>query len=39
LASVSSTGRLKASDLPDAVPVVTIVSPAYADASASAWWA
>src|SRR5512134_3269885 len=36
-ASVSSTGRLKASDLPLAVPVVTIVSPARASSRASAW--
>src|SRR3954454_4984669 len=36
-ASVSSTGRLNASDLPDAVPVVTIVSPRIADSYASAW--
>ena len=36
-ASVSSTGRLKASDLPLAVPVVTIVS-APALSRASAWW-
>jgi hypothetical protein len=29
---------LKHSDLPDAVPVVTIVGPAQAACSASAWW-
>ena len=37
-ASVSSTGRLNASDLPLAVPVVTIVWPRRAAPSASAWW-
>ena len=36
--STSSVGRLKHSDLPDAVPVVTIVGPAHAAASACAWW-
>ena len=36
-ASVSSTGRLNESDLPLAVPVVTIVWPRMADSSASAW--
>ena len=34
---MSSTGRLKASDLPLAVPVVTIVWPRVAASSASAW--
>ena len=35
---MSSTGRLNASDLPLAVPVVTIVWPRRALSSASAWW-
>ena len=39
LASVSSTGRLKASDFPLAVPVVTIAWPRRAASSASAWCA
>ena len=34
--STSSVGRLKHSDLPDAVPVVTIVGPSQAASSASA---
>ena len=36
--STSSVGSWKHSDLPDAVPVVTIVGPAQAACSASAWW-
>src|SRR5215211_1925148 len=34
----SSVGSWKHSDLPDAVPVVTIVGPAHAAWIASAWW-
>ncbi len=33
-----SVGRLKHIDLPEAVPVVTIVGPSVAAISASAWW-
>src|SRR5262249_35125283 len=36
--STSSVGRLKHIDLPEAVPVVTIVGPSQAAWSASAWW-
>src|SRR5215217_3172934 len=36
--STSSVGSWKHSDLPDAVPVVTIVGPAQAAWTASAWW-
>ncbi len=37
--SVSSVGSWKHSDLPDAVPVVTIVGPSQAASSAAAWCA
>jgi hypothetical protein len=36
--STSSVGRLKHSDLPLAVPVVTIVVASHASRSAWAWW-
>src|SRR5215211_7088066 len=36
--STSSVGSWKHSDLPDAVPVVTIVGPAHAACTACAWW-
>jgi hypothetical protein len=38
LQSTSSVGRLKQSDLPLAVPVVTIVVASQALSSACAWW-
>src|SRR3954454_2463746 len=39
VSSACSVGRLKHSDLPDAVPVVTMKSPSIAASTASAWWA
>src|SRR4051795_188958 len=39
VSSAWSAGRLKHSDLPDAVPVVTMKSPSIAASTASAWWA